>query len=88
MSSKKSIPNPNRLTSEEKQFLHAQPSNIAAKANTHIAKPGYKNIMVSMPYDFLSNVDSYLKNNPTEGSRSSLIVRVVAEYLRSKTNIY
>lgn len=88
MTNKKSIPNPNRLTAEEKQFLHAQPSNIAAKTHVTASKPGYKNIMVSMPHDFLSTLDNYLKNIPTEGSRSSLIVRVVAEYLRSKANLY
>ena len=88
MSNKKSIPNPNRLTAEERGFLHAQSTVMPPKANSSNARVGYKNIMVSMPYDFLSSLDSFLKANPTEGSRSSLIVRVVAEYLKNKSNIY
>ena len=36
-----------------------------------------------MSDDFYQELNSYLKNNPTEGNRSSFIVRIVAEYIKN-----
>jgi hypothetical protein len=37
--------------------------------------------MISMSDSFQEQLNAYLKKHPTEGSRSSFIVRVVAEYI-------
>ena len=42
--------------------------------------------MISMSDDFYSLLNNFLKNNPTEGNRSSFIVRVVADYIKNKTS--
>ena len=82
MSSRKPIPNPTRLTTLESNFINeSKPISYVEK------KQVYKGRMISMSDDFYKELNNFLKNNPTEGNRSSFIVRVVAEYIRNK-NIY
>lgn len=73
----KTIPNPSSLSFEEKKFLSGQQKEMVHK------KPIYKGRMISMSDDFYEKLNSYLKQNPTEGNRSSFIVRVVAEYIKN-----
>ena len=40
--------------------------------------------MISMSDSFYKQLNSYLKMHPTEGNKSSFIVRVVAEYINKK----
>lgn len=37
-----------------------------------------------MPNYFYQRLDKYLKENPTEGNKSSFMVRIVANYLNEK----
>ncbi|MGV2433288.1 MAG UNVERIFIED_CONTAM: hypothetical protein LVQ98_08600 [Rickettsiaceae bacterium] len=83
----KPIPNPSKLTDEELKFIKSNASSGTSK-NPHVSvdmsdnkKKGY---MVSMPNSFMLELKDYIKNNPTEGSMSSLIVRVVGEYIKNK----
>ena len=47
-------------------------------------KEQYKGRMISMSDTFYRELNNYIKDNPTEGNRSSFIVRVVAEYISNK----
>jgi len=47
-------------------------------------KPRYKGRMISMSDEFYEVLNSFLKENPTEGNRSGFIVRVVADYMKKK----
>jgi hypothetical protein len=75
--SKRVIPNPMKLTAEERLFVHS--SNTVEKK-----KSPFKGRMISMSDDFFDELNEYLRLNPTEGSRSSFMVRIVAEYIRNK----
>lgn len=79
MNSKKPIPNPNKLTALESSFLdeYKTPSPIAKKQV-------YKGRMISMSDEFYNELNKFIKTNPTEGNRSSFIVRIVAEYIKNK----
>ena len=77
MSKIRTIYNPLKLTQEEKEFISSNNSLLKRK------KPSYKGRMISMSDDFYQELNSYLKNNPTEGNRSSFIVRIVAEYMKN-----
>lgn len=79
MNAKKPIPNPNKLSSEELFFLKEQEASFSTPK-----KPTYKGRMISMSDDFYKELNDFLKLNPTEGNRSSFIVRVVAEYIHKK----
>jgi hypothetical protein len=75
----KFIPNPNKLSLEEVNFLASQ--NIPPKQSP---KKTYKGRMISMSDDFYKELNNFLAANPTEGNRSSFIVRVVAEYIKNR----
>jgi hypothetical protein len=77
MSKIRTIYNPSKLTQEEKDFVSNNNSLLKRK------KTSYKGRMISMSDDFYQELNSYLKNNPTEGNRSSFIVRIVAEYIKN-----
>jgi len=77
MSKIRTIYNPSKLTKEEKDFVSNNNSLLKRK------KTSYKGRMISMSDDFYQELNSYLKNNPTEGNRSSFIVRIVAEYIKN-----
>lgn len=80
---KKPIPNPNKMSNLEREFTYT--GNLQAKeSDTLDKKATYKGRMISMPDSFFHKLNNYLKNNPTEGNRSSFIVRVVAEYMDKK----
>ncbi len=78
MSSKKIIPNPNRITDLETSFLKETDKKSEEK------KVKYKGRMISMSDEFYKELNEFLKENPTEGNRSSFIVRIVAEYIKTK----
>lgn len=80
---RKNIPNPLSLSAEEKEFIKA-PSSTLQEYN----KKTFKGRMISMSDDFFEELNSFLKKNPTEGNRSSFIVRIVAEYIKNKKNSY
>jgi hypothetical protein len=44
----------------------------------------YKGRMISMSDSFYLKLNNYLKCNPTEGNRSSFMVRIVSEYIDKK----
>lgn len=84
MISKKCIPNPNKLTDTENEFLKDnKSSSISLKSN----KTKYKGRMISMSDSFYEELNDFLQKNPTEGNRSSFIVRIVANYINNKKNI-
>jgi hypothetical protein len=76
MSQKKVIPNPNQLSNLEKEFL--------TEHKLEEKKTRFKGRMISMSDDFYLELNKFLKNNPTEGNRSSFIVRIIAEYIKNK----
>jgi len=75
------IPNPSSLSDKEKEFVNKPSSANAPSYNT---KNTFKGRMISMSDDFFNDLNKFLHENPTEGSRSSFIVRVVAEYIKNK----
>lgn len=90
-----SIPNPNKISENELRFLQNNSSSDFIPKNNHVNKVAEttttdkcKQYMISMPESFAQELTKYLKANPTEGSRSGFMVRIVAEYLKSKVNIF
>jgi hypothetical protein len=79
---KRHIPNPNKMSDIEKSFLNN--SNVTELIENNNRKDQYKGRMISMSDSFYKTLNDYLKLNPTEGNRSSFIVRVVAEYIENK----
>lgn len=77
------IPNPNKISDTEQSFIKTSFENIDYTENNNI-RDKYKGRMVSMSDSFYQKLNAYLKRNPTEGNRSSFIVRVVAEYIEKK----
>lgn len=86
MKKRTNIPNPNKLSNEELAFIQNTKSDLNVK-NTE-SKTKFKGRMISMSDDFYKELNQYLKENPTEGNRSSFIVRVVAEYIKSKKSSF
>ena len=86
MSKRKHIPNPNHISFDEKKFIENEigkpPANIITSPNN--GKKKFKGYMISMPEEFYAELTEYLKENPIEGSKSSFIVRVVGEHIKSK----
>lgn len=81
MNRTKIIPNPNKLMNKlEEQFVQGE---IVASEN----KSKFKGRMISMSDEFYKELNNYLKINPTEGNRSSFIVRVVADYIKNKNRV-
>lgn len=81
MNSKKQIPNPNKLSVLESNFLKETEKTVKTSESK---KPRYKGRMISMSDEFYEDLNSFLKANPTEGNRSGFIVRVVADYIKNK----
>lgn len=77
------IPNPNKISEQEQRFITQSTTNVGL-LKKQVAKEKYKGRMISMSDSFYDKLNNYLKNNPTEGNRSSFIVRVVAEYIERK----
>ncbi len=82
------IPNPNKITERELEFIQGQDRNEQPLLNEKTPKDSKKakGRMISMSDTFWNMLNTYLADNPTEGSRSSFIVRIVAEYIRAKTS--
>lgn len=80
---KRYIPNPNKISNNEQDFIESGNTlkNLAENANK---KDKYRGRMISMSDSFYEQLNAYLKKHPTEGSRSSFVVRVVAEYINKK----
>ena len=84
------IPNPNKMSEKELNFIQSVDSSESVTTNLKIQSPlsppldKFKGRMISMSDSFYATLNDYLKKNPTEGSRSSFIVRVVAEYIKAK----
>lgn len=83
MSKIKHIPNPNKLSKEEQEFLE-KTSSVLDDGMTKTSKIKHKIRTISMPDHFYQRLDKYLKENPTEGNKSSFMVRIVANYLKEK----
>ena len=77
------IPNPNKISGGELDFLKNSSSNFFSENSASIVD-AYKGRMNSMSDSFYQELNNYLALNPTEGNRSAFIVRVIAEYLKSK----
>lgn len=80
MTTKRIIHNPNRLSSLEADFLTEKKNPLL----NYEEKPKYKGRMISMSDKFYEELNDFLKENPTEGNRSSFIVRIVADYIKNK----
>ena len=81
---KRYIPNPNKISHTEKKFIRLDEGNVNLTEEQNL-KGKYKGRMISMSDSFYMQLNAYLKDHPTEGNRSSFIVRVVAEYMSKKT---
>ena len=81
----RSIPNPSKLTPEEQNFIYNTSTDVESKKIAQ--KNTFKGRMISMSDEFFDTLNEYLEQNPTEGNRSSFIVRIVAEYIQNKNNI-
>ena len=86
MNKRTNIPNPNKLSNEELAFIQNTKSDLNIKNNE--PKTTFKGRMISMSDEFYKELNQYLKENPTEGNRSGFIVRVVAEYIKSKKSAF
>lgn len=86
MTNRKTIPNPNKLSKEELKFIQ-DPDSIKNHPQEIVKdeKRSYKGRPISMSHTFYSELNQFLKENPTEGNRSQFIVRVVAEYIKNRT---
>lgn len=79
---KKKIPNPTSLTisAEEQSFVQgAQNDSLPESKVFRERKARPRNI--SVYDDFWEDIDLFLKEFPNEGNRSSLIARVVSDYI-------
>lgn len=83
MSKKRIIPNPNSISDNEKNFVNKKEEQVISSNGLNI-KDNYKGRMISMSDSFYKKLNDYLKKHPTEGNRSSFIVRVVADYIEKK----
>ena len=79
---KRYIPNPNKISNDEQIFIERD--NLQHLKEDVNKKDKYKGRMISMSDSFYKQLNAYLKNHPTEGNRSSFIVRVVADYIEKK----
>lgn len=89
---KKSIPNPSRLSEEERNFIqniNHEPTLSKIRESDKITQEGTKckGRPISMSDSFYAILNDYLKQNPTEGNRSSFVVRIVADYIKTKTTM-
>ena len=86
MANRKQIINPNKISKEEMDFLSPSFENNTSINNEkkQERKEKFKKVLLSMPESFVDELNSYLSNNPTEGRKSSFVVRVVAEYIADK----
>ena len=82
------IPNPNKISNMEHAFLEEKNEFIKKIKPSSQTEEGFKGHMISMPNSFASTLTKYLIENPTEGSKSSFIVRVVAEYIKTKSHSF
>lgn len=80
---KRSIPNPNKISHTEQNFISKE-EKLLTLAEEGNLRDKYKGRMISMSDSFYEQLNSYLKRHPTEGNRSSFIVRVVADYMNKK----
>ena len=80
---KRSIPNPNKISHTEQNFISKEEKLITLAEESN-SRDKYKGRMISMSDSFYEQLNTYLKLHPTEGNRSSFIVRVVAEYMNKK----
>lgn len=80
---KRFIPNPNKMSDIEQTFISNKLNDIDFLEGQN-KKDQFKGRMISMSDSFYQRLNEYLKNHPTEGNRSSFIVRVVAEYIERK----
>ena len=80
---KRFIPNPNKISDVEQNFISKKVKSEYLVEEQE-EKDKYKGRMISMSDSFYQKLNNYLKNHPTEGNRSSFIVRVVAEYIERK----
>ncbi|MBP7190483.1 MAG: hypothetical protein KA998_04510 [Rickettsiaceae bacterium] len=84
------IPNPNKISEKELEFIKNSNSDITLRTEhpQHLnhQKEKCKGRMISMSDSFWTLLDNYLRQNPTEGSKSGFIVRIVAEYIKNKTS--
>ena len=78
------IPNPNKISQTEKGFLLNSSPELETKSSSEKKIDKFKGRMISMSDSFFEQLNEYLKDNPTEGNRSSFIVRVVAKYIEQK----
>ncbi|RZI46702.1 hypothetical protein EDM53_03935 [Rickettsiales endosymbiont of Peranema trichophorum] len=62
-------------------------TNIKSSTTTEpLKKTVFRNVMISMPENFVHELDQYLANHPIEGSRSSFVVRIVANYIKTNND--
>ncbi len=87
---KTSIPNPNRISEKELNFIQSIDSTELpprdSKTQDDPSLNKYKGRMISMSDSFYKTLNDYIKENPTEGNKSSFVVRIVAEYIKTKTS--
>jgi len=81
---KRIIPNPNKMSEMERDFLKKNDSTSKELFKSEVKKNTYKGRMISMSDEFFIQLNEYLSEHPTEGNRSGFIVRVVAEYIERK----
>lgn len=75
----KHIPNPNKISQDEEAFLKK-----STEVMSNNLKSKHKIRTISMPDHFYQRLSKYLQENPTEGNKSSFMVRIVANYLKGK----
>lgn len=81
---KKKIPNPSlTITREEQEFIQgSQVDTTIISKDVQERKARPRNI--SVYDDFWNEIEMFLKEFPNEGNKSSLIARVVSDYIAKR----
>jgi hypothetical protein len=87
MRTSKKIINPSSLSEQEAKFVEGA-NEIESSISVNIKPPKIKRttVLISMPEDLLLKMDTYLKENVHEGTRTQFTVRAIHEYLNRVLN--
>lgn len=87
---KTTIPNPNQrppLSPSERELLNAPAVNVFPEPeNKPLPRKKTTGHMITVPDDIWEDLENYMAYHPEEGSKSGLITRLLAAYLKKKKN--
>ena len=91
--SNKTIPNPNLrppLTDAEREVLNSSiPNAYESSISTEIKTPNRRKTsghMITVPNHIWEELEQYVEDHPEEGSKSGIITRLIASYIKNQKN--